>query len=177
MEATGKIARPYAIAAYRQARDESQVAEWSAMLELLAAVTRDAQMRALIADPRVDVERLAATVIEVCGDGLSATGRNFVRLLAHNRRLALVEAMRALFTAERTRDEQRTEVRVASAFALDDNQTAAIVDAMGRRLGTAIEVTVEVDESLIGGVVINAGDLVIDASVRGQLYKLATQVG
>ena len=173
MAEPGELAQPYAVAAFRQAEEEGRIGEWADMLELLAALARDPAMGGLIADPRVEGERLVGLFIDVCGDRLSDTGRNFVRVIGHYRRFALLPEVSRRFAAERAAREGRDQVHVASAFALSAPQRAAIVEALEQRLGTKVTLDCEVDGSLIGGVVIRAGDLVIDASLRGRLGQLA----
>ena len=173
MEDNSKTARPYAIAAFKQALEEGRAQEWSQMLTLLAQVAADPTMAGLVANPKVKRGELAELIIDVCGDGLSDTGRNFVRVLAENRRLDLVRDIAVAYEAERARSEKRSDVVVRSAYELSPAEQNAINVAMTRRLGTKVDLKVEVDPSLIGGVVIRSGDMVIDASVRGRLGQLA----
>ncbi len=166
-------ARPYAIAAFRQAQEESALAQWGGMLELLATVARDPSVHALIANPRVDRARLVDLFIEIGGEHLSSTGRNFVRVIGHYGRFALLPAIARLFERERAAHEGRSEVHVSGAFELSEEQRNEIVQVMEKRLGTKVSLVFEVDADLIGGVVIRAGDLVIDASIKGRLGQLA----
>ena len=173
MEIDTKTARPYAIAAFRQAQEEGDTGHWSRMLELLTTVTADPTMRGLLASPKVKRDELAALVIDVCGDGLSETGRNFVRVLAENRRLGIVDGIKSAYDAERARAEKRSDVLVTTAHALSPAEENVINVAMTKRLGTKVDLAVSVDPALIGGVVIRSGDMVIDASIRGRLQQLA----
>ena len=173
MAETGELARPYAVAALKQADEEGKLGEWAGMLELLAAVARDATMSGLIANPRVDRARLVELFIDVCGDRLSDTGRNFVKVIGEYGRFALLPDISQRFAEERAAREGRNHVHVTSAFKLSKPQRKTIVEAMEKRLGTRVTLDCEVDDSLIGGVVIRAGDLVIDASLRGRLGQLA----
>ena len=173
MESNTKTARPYAIAAFKQAQDEGDSGRWSEMLALLAKVTTDASMKALIANPKVTRSQLAALIIEVCGDVLTDTGRNFVRVLAANQRLGITKGIAAAFELERARAERRSDVEVVSAYKLTAAQQNDINVAMTRRLGTKVDISVAVDRELIGGVIIRCGDMVIDASLRGRLAQLA----
>jgi len=172
MESSTKTARPYAIAAFRQAQEEGDTGRWSAMLSLLGAVTADPAMRGLIANPKVKRSELASLIIDVCGDGLTESGRNFVRVLAENRRLGIVGDIAAAYEAERANAEKRNEVVVVSARELSAEQENTLTAAMTKRLGTRVDLSVQVDPALIGGVVIRSGDTVIDASVRGRLTQL-----
>lgn len=172
MEDVSALARPYGLAAFKQAREEGKIEEWSNMLELLTLIMRDATMRGLIANPKVNNQQLAALIIDVAGDGLSQTGGNLVRIMAENERLVEMAGVAAVFEEERDRTEGRSHVDVTSAFELSDAQQRSIADSMSKRLGTEVDVSVTVDKSLIGGVVIRAGDTVIDASLRGRLNQL-----
>ena len=167
------IARPYAQAAYRQAEREGAVDAWSAGLELLAAVTGDPGLAELLADPRVPADRVTELVLDVCGDGLSATMANFVRVLGEGRRLGAGPEIARQYETERRRRAGRSAVEIVSAYALDAGQARMLAAAIGRRLGRELTLTTSVDESLIGGVVIRIGDSVIDASLAGRLRELA----
>ncbi len=172
MESDTKTARPYAIAAFRQAQDEGDTEAWSQMLSLLTSVTGDPTMKGLIANPKVKRAELADLVIDVCGDALSETGRNFLRVLAENRRLGNLPGIAAGYAEERARIEKRSDVEVTSAHELSPAEQNDINVAMTRRLGTKVDLSLAVDPSLIGGVVIRSGDMVIDASIRGRLNEL-----
>jgi len=172
MEDVSALARPYGLAAFKQAREEGKVREWSEMLGTLTLIMRDPTMLGLISNPKVNDQQVAALVIDVAGSGLSETGANLVRIMAENERLAEMPGVAAVFEAERDRAEGRSHVEVTSAFALSDAQEKSIADSMSKRLGTEVDVSVTVDDSLIGGVIIRAGDTVIDASLRGRLGQL-----
>lgn len=172
MAESGELARPYALAAFKQAEEEGRLGPWADMLDLLATVARDAAMRGLIANPRMDHARLVDLFIDVCGDRLSDTGRNFVRVIGHYGRFALLPEVSRQFAAERAAREGRDQIQVTSAFELSESQRTAIITAMERRLGTKVTLDCAVDTSLIGGVVIRAGDLVVDASLKGRLEQL-----
>lgn len=177
MQDVSALARPYGLAAFKEARDEGKVDEWSEMLELLVRIMQDPTMRALVANPNVNHEQLAALIIDVAGDGLSKTGRNLVRILAENERLPEMEAIAVIFARERDALEGRSQVDVTSAFELTEEQRQRIGDSMRQHLGTEVDVSVKVDKSLIGGVVIRSGDTVIDASLRGRLSQLGQSLG
>jgi F-type H+-transporting ATPase subunit delta len=167
------IARPYALAAFKQAMEEGNLGKWSEMIETLALIVSDPLMKGLIANPMVKRDQLADLIVDVGGQSLSETGKNFVRVLAEKGRLKLVPEVRTIFEEERADFEGRSRVEVTSAFELDEDQKNKISSAMSKRLGTQVDVSVTVDNALIGGVVIRAGDLVIDASLRGRMSRLA----
>ncbi|MDX1432001.1 MAG: F0F1 ATP synthase subunit delta [Gammaproteobacteria bacterium] len=172
MDNISAAARPYGIAAFMQAKEEGKLREWSEMLELVARVTADPIMRGLVASPKVSDEQVAQIIIDVCGDALSETGQNLVRLLAENERLDIVDEIAAVYAEQRAEAEGLSHIDVTSAFELSDEQRKAIGESMSKRLGTKVDMNVKVDDALIGGVIIRAGDLVIDASLRGRLEQL-----
>ena len=172
MESDTKTARPYAIAAFKQAQQEGDTQRWSQMMDLLTTVVSDPTVKGLLANPKVKRPELANLIIDVCGDRLTETGRNFVRILAENRRLDVMRDIASAFDLERARVEKRSDVTVTSAHALSPAEQNAINVAMTKRLGTKIDLSIEVNPELIGGVVIRSGDMVIDASIRGRLNQL-----
>ncbi len=169
-------ARPYAEAAFALARDARRLKPWSEMLGLLAAVVGDAGLQPLLDDPRLPRERLADLIIEIGGQHLDSEAQNFVRILAENRRLALLPEIIELYETRRAEAEAIVEADVTSAYALTDAEQRKISEALKRRLGREVRVTTHVDASLLGGIVIRAGDLVIDGSVRGRIAALATHL-
>ena len=173
MEELNTLARPYAVAVFRLAQEKGELEQWSEMLQFLTEVARDATMRGLIADPRLDGDKLAEVVIEVAGGRLNDHGQNLVKTLAEEHgRLALLPAIAEGYEHERAAAEKRQTVEVVSAYAVNPQTKQTITEAMKRRLGCEVELETRIDRSLIGGVVIRAGDLVIDASLRGRLSQL-----
>ncbi len=170
------LARPYASAAFKQAQEEGRLSDWSEMLAQLSVIVKDPTVTGLIANPNVNNAELGAMVTDVAGDALKDTGKNFARVLAENGRLDLTEEIAIQFEAMRAEQEGRSQVHVQSAFALDDKQRQEITKSMSKRLGRDVELSVEVDETLIGGAIIRAGDLVIDGSLRGRLRALVQQL-
>ena len=169
-------ARPYAEAVFALARDQNALKVWSGMLALVAAVAGDARMGQLANDPRVERARFLGLFLDICGEHLDPQGANFVRLLVANRRLNLLPEIATVYEGLRAEAETRVEATVTSAFSLDAAQIKTLEQGLQRRFGRAVHLTAAVDRSLVGGVVIRAGDLVIDGSVRGRLAALATEL-
>ncbi len=167
------IARPYAEAVFARAKETGQVANWSEALTLLSTVASDGQLAAQIGNPNVPRERVRDMILEVCGDALPPEVANLVRLLAQNARLGALPEIARLFEASRTADQGVRHVLVRSAYAMNAAQQKELAEALSRRLGGEVELSVEKDPELIGGVEIRAGDLVIDDSIRGKLKQLA----
>jgi len=99
------IARPYAEAIFKLAKAKGELAAWSDMLQLAAAVASDDRIRALIGDPKFSARRLGELFLGICGDNLDDEGRNFILLLAENGRVAILPEVSELFEQLRARYE------------------------------------------------------------------------
>lgn len=174
--ADSNIARPYARAAFAVANEAEDLEGWSERLALLAAVAADERVAGAIRAPRVSRADRAGVVIRICDDHLDDAARNLVRLLAHNGRLEALPELARQFEALRAEAEGRVEARVRSATKLTKKQQERIAAALEKRMARTITLQCEVDESLLGGAVIRAGDLVIDGSLRGRLERLASRL-
>ena len=173
---TSTIARPYATAVFELAQETGQVEEWSAMLGLLGVLTSDKDMRQLITNPRVSRQQLQDLVFDVCGAGLSDLGRNLVKLLVGAGRLQYTANIKDQYEQMRAAAEGKVDVEVVTAYTLDEQQQGSIAEIMAGRLSKQVNIVTSVDESLIGGAIIRAGDSVIDASLRGRLTELRNEL-
>ena len=170
------MARPYARAAFNYASGGSVLQEWSESLALLSAVAQDDTMKKLCSSPSLTAEQQAEAIISVCGDKLDGNVQNLVKLLAENSRLSLLPLVATMFDEFKANKEKTVEVDIASAFDLDDQIEQRLAERLAKRLDRSVSIKTTVDKSLLGGVVIRAGDLVIDGSVRGKLAKLAEAI-
>lgn len=168
------VARPYAQAVFQLARDTQSLDAWSDTLVLAAAVAADAEMQPLLDSPRLTETQLGELFADICGAGLGEQGRNFIRLLAENRRLGVLPEIAALYEELRNEAEGAIQARLITALPATEEQKAALIEALKQRLGRDIQLESSVDPSLLGGAIIRAGDLVIDGSVQGKLARLAS---
>ncbi len=167
-------ARPYAQAAFEEAQRLSDLKGWSEMLQSLAEATLNQEMANVIASPRVSKAKQAELLIELLGGKLNSQQKNFIRILAENQRLGVAAEVAAMFEALKTEAEKSMNVEVDSAFELSAAQQDKIVSQLKKRLGREIKLTCKVNKDLLGGVVIRAGDKVIDGSARTRLGEMAT---
>ena len=166
------LARPYARAAFSLARDAGALAGWSDALGFAARVAADPQVAALLGNPALTTND-AVTLLSPPQSSVDAdTFGRFVSLLADNRRVALLPEIAGLFDEMRFEAERVVKARVTSATPLPAGELDTLKAALRKRFGRDVEVETAVDESLIGGAVIDAGDVVIDGSLRGQLGRL-----
>lgn len=167
------LARPYAKAAFEYARDKKALSAWLEQLATAAAVAADSVLEAVLNNPSMTAEQQSQTVVDVCGDALGLEVRNYVAILASNKRLGLLPEIYSLFAQYKANHEKSVDVEVISAFDLADATKDKLADVLGKKLEREVKVTTSTDKDLLGGVLIRAGDLVIDGSVRGRLNKLA----
>ncbi len=170
------IARPYAEAAFRLAREQGTLPAWSQMLEFVTAVVADPQMAEALDDPKLAVSDKEAALLSVCGDRLDGNGRNFVRVLLEADRVRLLPQISALFGALKNEADGVAQARIDSAFPLSDAELADIKAALERHFGKTIEASVNIDPALIGGARITVGDTVIDGTIQAQLAAMATEL-
>ncbi len=167
------LARPYAKAAFEYAREHNTLAQWSEQLATAAAVSADERITALLGNPALTAEQQAESLVQVCGDALGREVKNLVAILAANKRLPLLPEIHAQFATFKANQEKSVDVEVVSAFDLADAAVEKLAGALSKKLEREVKVSTTTDKDLLGGVLIRAGDLVIDGSVRGRLNKLA----
>ncbi len=170
------LARPYAEAVFRLAQEQGRLKQWSETLAALAVIAGDRDMIALAHNPKFSRERLLALFLEVAKDVLDEQGTNFIKLILDNQRLELLPEIAMLFEQQKADAENSVDVEVISAFALDNSQLESLAQTLQKKLGRQINLSTRVDADLIGGMIVRAGDLVIDGSVTGHLNDLSTQL-
>lgn len=167
------LARPYARAAFEYARDAGKLSQWQQELATTAAVAADDALATVLSDPGLTAQQQANTLIEVCGDSIGGEVKNFVSILADNKRLPLLPEIFEQYEQFKANQEKSVDVEVISAFDLADEMRDKLARGLGAKLEREVNVRTSTDSELLGGVLIRAGDLVIDGSVRGRLNKLA----
>ncbi|NVJ56208.1 MAG: F0F1 ATP synthase subunit delta [Vibrionaceae bacterium] len=166
------IARPYAKAAFDFAVDKGQLDQWGQMLSFAAEVANNEQMKELLTGS-VSADKLADIFVTVCGEQVDAHGQNLLKVMAENGRLTALPDVSEQFMALKKEHEKEIDVEVISASELSDEQLANISNKLEQRLERKVKLNCSVDEALLGGVIIRAGDLVIDNSARGRLDRLS----
>lgn len=166
------IARPYAQAMFESAKEKGDMAKVAEALQIAAVAVSDPALAAMIGNPEVADEKIVALLTDLCGDRASNEVGNFFKLLAEYDRLVILPEIADLFESYRAEEESTVEAEVISAAALSEAQKTDIAKGLKKRLGREVTLQCKVDESLIGGAIIRAGDLVIDGSITSQLNKL-----
>ena len=166
-------ARPYAKAAFKLAKELGQQDEWSQMLTLCASVSRREAVDRMLKDPSTSGDMKARAFIQLCEGSLTVEVENYIKILTNKKRISLLPQIDALFEQMKSQDQSYQDVVVTSAFPLTESQEEMIAKKIEQRLGLSVRMHTKIDSELVGGVIVKAGDLVIDGSVRTRLSKLA----
>ena len=170
------VARPYAMAAWRHAESNGKVDLWSEMLALMADIVRNETMAKIVGDPRVDAGQLSRLMLDICGGRLNKEAESLVRILVENGKLGLMPEIASVYASLKSEAGGAVDATVLAAFPVNAKLEQEIAAAMQKRLNREMNFTTEEDKSLLGGVVIRVGDMVIDASIKGQIEALANEL-
>ena len=164
--------RMYARALFEAARDEGRVdavaADMAALAEALEAVP---ELASFLANPQVEPTAKADVLGEICA-GADDLIRNFIRLAVEKGRAGELAEMNEELETIVAREQGRLALELTTAYELSDAEAAAIVETIERASGRKVEATRSVDESLVGGIVLQVGSFRADGSVRGRLERL-----
>lgn len=168
------LARPYAKAVFELARDSGKFGDWSGVLKAIADAVTAPQVAALLGHPALTRADLSSALTQSIGAKLGAEGTALLKLLVENGRLVAAASIAQQFEALRAEAESRADVEITTAVPVGDSQQQLLAGAVKKRLGRDVVIAWDVDEKLIAGAVIRAGDLVIDGSVKSELERLET---
>ncbi|ASJ98499.1 MULTISPECIES: F0F1 ATP synthase subunit delta [Shewanella] len=169
------IARPYAKAAFDFAIEKNAVESWAEMLSFAAQVSENETMKPLLSGALAS-NQLADLFIKVCGEQVNEQGQNLIKVMAENGRLEVLPAVYELFHEFSNEWAKEVEANVVSATELSEEQQQQISASLEKRLTRKVKLNCSVDASLVAGLIITAGDLVIDGSVSGKLNRLSDKL-
>jgi F-type H+-transporting ATPase subunit delta len=179
MAENSTLARPYAKAAFELAQEGRTLEAWSEVLATLSALSADASVKEMFTSPKASPALRATVLLELAakaGEKLDQQAKNFVSLLAENRRLGLLPEIAADFERLRAEAENTLDVELRAAMPVGAAEQKLISEALHKKLGRTITLKYVEDKTLIGGAVLRAGDLVIDGSVRERLSRLTAEL-
>lgn len=175
------IARPYAQAIFELAQESGRLGVWSDSLRLAGELTADGRVAEFLGNPALSDEQRLEFLTGLFAEadcpllgGDDDKGSNLLKLLIENGRVGVLPEIAERFDALRAEVENTVDVVISSATELNTAQQQEIVAALTSRLGRAVRLQTEIDENLIGGAVIRAGDIVIDGSLRARLDGLTS---
>jgi F-type H+-transporting ATPase subunit delta len=164
------IARPYAEALFQSAKsDLNGTTQW---LDALAAVAGNAQLLQYAGNPKVGNQQVFDLVSEVARVQLPPQGQNFLRTVVDNGRLEAVPEIARQFREMKNAQGGSSDAIVYSAFPIAAGQLGAVAQALEKRFGRKLNLTVQEDPTLIGGIRVVVGDEVLDTSVKARLEQM-----
>ena len=164
------IARPYAEALFQSSRaDLNGTSQW---LDALAAVAGNPQLLQFADNPKVGNQQVFDVVSDVARVQLPASGQNFLRTVIDNGRLAALPEVARQFREMKNAQSGSSDATVYSAFPIPAEQLGAVAQALEKRFGRKLNLTVQEDPSLIGGIRVVVGDEVLDTSVKARLEQM-----
>lgn len=167
------VARPYAKAAFDFAVEANTIDSWLSMLVFAAEVSENETMKNYLSGG-VSADQTSDLFLKVCEDQLDSNGQNLIKVMAENERLLVLPQVLILFSALKAEYEKEITVDVTSAVELVADQVTTLSAALEKRLARKVKLNCIVDANVVSGLIIKAGDMVIDGSVRGKLNRLAT---
>jgi F-type H+-transporting ATPase subunit delta len=176
MSSVTTLARPYAKAAFELADAENATRSWNDMLDLASALVSEEGMANLLQSPEVTKSQVVQILKDTAGESFNSRFTDFLSVLAENKRLSLLPEITSLYQRLREEADRLLRVKVVSAFALDEDQSRRMQEALARRFDRDILLETEVDSSVIGGAVVYADGQVIDGSLKDRLAKLSNSL-
>jgi F-type H+-transporting ATPase subunit delta len=172
----GAVHRTYAQALFEAAQERGRLAQVHEQLDdFAAAVAEVPELRSVLRNPQVDPRAKARLLEELLGDADELV-RNFLRLTAEKGRVGEIEEIARELDRLVAREERRLDVELTTAFELSEEDAKRIVAQIEEASGRNVDATRTVDPDLIGGLVLQAGSLRVDASVRGRLERLRREL-
>jgi len=167
------LARPYAEAVFSLASDSSSLPRWGDVLAYYAIAVEDKDLAFALGDPSISGEQVDELMASLLED-ISGQEQALLSMLRENGKLQLLPEISVLFNELRASAEGTIDASVVSAFALNEAQVSNLAKMLKKELDRDVNITTSVDPSIIGGVIIRAGDTVIDGSVAGSLQNLTS---
>jgi F-type H+-transporting ATPase subunit delta len=167
------VARPYAKAAFDFAVEEKAMDSWLSQLTFAAEVAKDETIVGYLSGG-ASVEQAQTLFLNVCGEQVNSQGQNFLKVMAENERLLVLPLVLEHFIELKAEFEQEITVEVTSAVEITVEQKTTLSAALEKRLARKVKLNCNIDVNIVSGLIIQAGDMVIDGSVQGKLSRLAT---
>lgn len=166
------VARPYAEAVFRLALESKDLSQWSKILQIAAEIAQDDQIKLLVGNPLVSAMQLSELILEIGGKKFTQEARNFIKLMVENKRIHVMPQVMELFEQLKAQHEGVLEAKIITAFKLESGQLDKLVTDLEKKFNRKVEAQVSVDPEIIGGVKVEIGDEIFDASVRGKLEAM-----
>ncbi|MFA5984002.1 MAG: F0F1 ATP synthase subunit delta [Methylococcaceae bacterium] len=172
MSELATLARPYAAAVFKRAKETGSTQKWSDSLSFLSAIIGSAEISAVVDNPKIGRDRVLALLSDLCQGQLDNEGVNFLKVLLQNGRLRLLPYIAKGYEEYKAEDEGYVDVEVMSAYEVSDSEQGKLASTLEKLLGKKVNMNVTINKALIAGVLVRAGDRVFDGTIRGQLQHM-----
>ncbi|MFV9924359.1 MAG: F0F1 ATP synthase subunit delta [Francisella endosymbiont of Hyalomma scupense] len=162
------IARPYAKAAFEFANEHNLLQQWSKLIQTFSELIKDSSVAAIISSSTVS----QIEIIDALKKQLDESFFNFLALIAENKKLSIMPEIANQFESIKNIHNNIRVANVTLAYATDKNILDSLKASLERKFGCTIDMHINIDPAIVGGVVVKVGDTVIDSSVSGHLEKL-----
>lgn len=169
------LAKPYSDAAFQFAKEKKQIELWRKFLMAMTNVFSDIEINTLIKNPKLSAEVLI-DILTTHFTESTAEMRNFLRLLARNKRLSILPEIYELFEQDYQKDLDTVEVKLTFAQTPSPETLAMLRPALTQKFGAQLKELINIDDSILSGVIVESGDCVIDGSLKGQLEHLKQEL-
>ncbi len=170
------IAKPYANAIFAIAEQDKSYSDWKEVLEAGSQLVEDQQMQAFIASPSVAKQEKSSAIIDllksILGRDLSSNENSLIDLLLANSRVGVLPSIAQLFEQLMNTTADAKAFNVISAYKLSAAEEKKITSDLADKYKVSVSIDTEIDESLVGGVIIKEGDKVIDMSIKARVDGL-----
>jgi|SaaInl4_200m_RNA_FD_contig_101_89307_length_2212_multi_4_in_0_out_0_2 F-type H+-transporting ATPase subunit delta len=166
------LARPYAEAIFESANESKDIDNWSDILNVLSELSQSDKVTEQVSNPEMSLEEKVSVFTSLGKDFLNEKAVNLVKLAAENEKLDLFPEIAQVYEALKAESKSMIDAEVISAYAVNATQKKMIIESLEKRFEKQVTISTSIDKSLIGGIIIRAGDLVIDGSVSSQLKKI-----
>ena len=165
------IARPYAEALFQVAKSQD-LAAWGRQLDALAQVAQDADLRQFADHPKAQSEQVLAVIAAAAKQDLAPGVQNFLRAVIENGRLAALPEVVAQYHVLANAASGVSDAHIYSAYEISDAQLAELKTSLEKRFAAKLDLHVQIEPALIGGVRVVVGDEVLDTSVKARLERM-----
>jgi F-type H+-transporting ATPase subunit delta len=168
----GAAAKRYSRAIFELAQEQGQVDQWAERLGAVGQAFSSPELRRVLDNPTLGSERRQEAVTTVLGDRVDGETLNLARLLVESGRVDRVGEIADEYAALADQAADRVRVTATAAVELTAEEEARLAEGLAGRLGKEVVLTTAVDPAILGGLVLQTGDQVIDASVATRLQQL-----
>lgn len=170
------LARPYAEAVFKRAKETNSMLEWADELLFLSEVAKNPSLIGIFNNPKVSKESISQLLLDISQDQIKEEAKNLLKILIDNAKIALLPKISEMFEVHKAEAEGYVNVELISAYALSKAELSKYSTMLEKQLHKKVNAVVTIDKSLLGGVLAKAGDKVIDGSIKGQIHQLAKKL-